>query len=190
MNVGVTVDFNILWSQYELELTNFVRARLFDKSLAHDIMQDVAIKVYKNQDEFQKIDNIRAWLYKITRNTLIDFYKQNNKKIPNELYSQELITHSNNENLESSELASCLRYMMSSSLNQSDKDVLNYSIVEEYSIKEISLKTKLTSEGVKTKLKRAKKKLASKFFSCCNLEKDTQGNILDYKANKDSICGC
>jgi RNA polymerase sigma-70 factor (ECF subfamily) len=182
------MDFDIVWQQYEKELTAFVKARLFDKSLASDIMQEVAIKIYKNKDQLCSIENIRAWLYKVTRNTLIDFYKKNKKTICEKLYEIDL-TIANDKN-ETDDLNSCLIKMMSSSLGESDNKILNLSIIEQYSLKEISSKLGLTIDGTKTKLKRAKKKLSSKFFTCCNLDRDTQGNIVDYKTNNNIKCDC
>jgi RNA polymerase sigma-70 factor (ECF subfamily) len=182
------MDFDIVWQQYEKELTAFVKARLFDKSLASDIMQEVAIKIYKNKDQLSSIENIRAWLYRVTRNTLIDFYKKNKKTICEKLYEIDL-TITNDKN-ETDDLNSCLIKMMSSSLDESDNKILNLSIIEQYSLKEISSKLGLTIDGTKTKLKRAKKRLSSKFFTCCNLDRDTQGNIVDYKTNNNIKCDC
>jgi len=184
----VTVDFDALWQEYEKELTNFVRARLFDKSLASDIMQEVAIKIYINKSRLASIDNIRAWLYRVTRNTLIDFYKQNDKTIPSEFYSLALSTQDTKK--EAEELSSCLTGMMSTSLSGNDNKILHLSVIEQYSLKEISSKLNLTVEGTKTKLKRAKKKLSSEFFNCCSLDKDMQGSIIDYIPNSKGQCEC
>ena len=183
----MTVDFNVLWHEYESELTAFVRARLFDKSLASDIMQEVAIKIYKNKNTLAELDNARAWLYRVTRNTLIDFYKKNDRIIPEELYSVNRIM--DNQENDADELSSCLMYMMSSTLSQSDNEILYLSVLEEYSLKEIATKLNLTLEGTKSKLKRAKKKLSSAFFECCSVDRDVQGNIFDFNAY-DDVCRC
>ena len=183
----MTVDFDTLWQEYESELTAFVRARLYDKSLASDIMQEVAIKIYKNKNRLAELGNTRAWLYRLTRNTLIDFYKKNDRSIPEELYGLERIVDSQ-EN-ETDELGSCLTYMMSSTLSQSDNEILHLSVLEEYSLKEIATKLNLTLEGTKSKLKRAKKKLSSAFFECCSVDRDVQGNIFDFNAHDDG-CRC
>jgi len=183
----VIVDFNIVWQEYEKELTAFVKTRLFDKSFVADIMQEIAIKIYKHQNQLKHIDNIRAWTYRITRNTLIDFYKQNDKVIPDELYVLDLRTVSDGSN--DNELSSCIM-SMSNSLEQKDKDILNLSIFEQYSVAELSSKFKLSPEGAKTKLKRAKKKLANSFFTCCTLEKDTKGKIIDFTAIDNKRCKC
>jgi RNA polymerase sigma-70 factor (ECF subfamily) len=186
--VDATVDFDTLWSQYEKELTSFVRARLYDKSLAADIMQEVAIKIYKNQSRLASIENSRAWLYRLTRNTLIDFYKKNDKTIPAELHSIELTDNDRKEDVD--ELSACLTSMMSASLSKSDNEILNLSVIEQYSIKEISRKLNLTMDGTKSKLKRAKKKLSSEFFDCCSLVKDREGHIVDVEPSTDGECSC
>ena len=173
----MTVTFDKIWRQYEKELTAFVSTRLFDKSLASDVMQEVAIKIYKNQHKLESIENSRAWLYRLTRNTLIDFYKKNDTAITSELYNEALTI--NQEEDDSTTLNSCLRDMMSTLLSKTDNEILHLSIIEQYSLREISTRLNLSIEGTKTKLKRAKKKLSSQFFSCCNLEKDSRGNILE-----------
>jgi RNA polymerase sigma-70 factor (ECF subfamily) len=173
---------------YEKELMAFVRSRIFDKSLAPDIMQEVAIKIYENRDKLNTLDNCRAWLYRVTRNTLIDFYRKNDRAIPSELYSLELLVDNHND--EQEELSGCITGMMSTSLNKSDNEILQLSIIDQYSLKEIATHMNLTVEGAKTKLKRAKKKLSSAFFECCSLQKDVRGGIVGHDMHDDEQCGC
>jgi len=184
----VTADFNSVWQAYEKELMAFVRSRIFDKSLAPDIMQEVAIKIFKNRDRLSTLDNSRAWLYRVTRNTLIDFYKQNDKAIPKELYDVKLLTETPDDAQE--EFSVCLTSMMANSLSKGDNEILQRSIIDQYSLKEIATQMNLTTEGAKTKLKRAKKKLSSAFFACCSLQKDVRGDIVDYHILSDDRCGC
>lgn len=183
----MNVDFEKVWQEYEKELTNFVRSKLYNTTYTQDIMQEVALKIYKQADNFSKIDDIRAWLYKLTRNTLIDFYKSQDKQVPKELEEFELtISH---ENEDKNEVARCLM-QVSSTLKPVDAKILHLSIFEEYSAKELADSLDLSVEGAKTKLKRAKAKLANKFFSCCELEKDTQNNIIGLKSSCENGCSC
>jgi len=184
----VTADFNSVWKAYEKELMAFVRSRIFDKSMAPDIMQEVAIKIFKNKDRLNTLENNRAWLYRVTRNTLIDFYRKNDRAIPSELYSLEHLVDNHDD--EQEELSGCLTSMMSTSLKKSDHEILQLSIIDQYSLKEIATQMDLTTEGAKTKLKRAKKKLSSTFFACCSLQKDVRGGIADYHILSDDRCGC
>lgn len=180
------VDFDSLWKNYELELTNFVSSKLYDKASIADVMQEIAIKIYNNIESLDKIENLRAWLYRVTRNTIIDFYKKNSKTIPDDLYSIEFSTINR---LEESELIKCVEYL-SNQLKQSDKEILDLSIKQQYSINEISKQLELSVDGTKSKLKRAKQKVADKFFSCCSVEKDIFDNIVEMKPLTDNKCEC
>jgi RNA polymerase sigma-70 factor (ECF subfamily) len=184
--VSVIVDFDLVWKTYELELTNFVGSKLYDKSSISDVMQEIAIKIYKNIDALNTIENLRAWIYKVARNTIIDFYKQNSKTIPAELYNLELTTQ---KPLEDNELIKCIEYL-SNQLKQSDKKILDLSIKQQYSINEIAEQLELSKDGTKSKLKRAKQKVADKFFLCCRVEKDSFNNIVEIKSIECKGCEC
>lgn len=43
---------------------------------ACDIMQDVFIKLWESRLEWEEIRNIEAWLYRVTKNRLIDFFRK------------------------------------------------------------------------------------------------------------------
>jgi RNA polymerase sigma-70 factor (ECF subfamily) len=184
--VSVIVDFDSVWKTYELELTNFVSSKLYDKFSISDVMQEIAIKIYKNIDSLSTIKNLRAWIYRVARNTLIDFYKQNSKTIPDELYNLEFTTQ---KPLEENDLIKCIEYI-SNELKQSDKKILDLSIKQQYSINEIAEQLQLSKDGTKSKLKRAKQKVADRFFTCCNVEKDIFNKIVDMKPIRDNKCEC
>lgn len=180
------VNFDSVWKSYELELTNFVGSKLYDKSSIPDVMQEIAIKIYKNIDNLYKIENLRAWIYRVARNTIIDFYKQNSQTIPDELYNLEFTTQNP---LEHNELTTCIEHL-SNQLKQSDKEILDLSIKQQYSLNEIAGQLKLSKDGTKSRLKRAKQKVADKFFSCCGVEKDVFSNIVEMKPIIDNKCEC
>lgn len=181
------MDFSIIWDKYEKELTNFVSSKVYDKNYVNDIMQEIAIKIYKNINTMDKVDNVRAWLYRLSRNTIIDFFRVHNKSVPKELYTLEKFYIK--EDFENNHLLRCLN-ALSDDLKDSDKKILDLSIHKEYSLKEISNEFDLSLEGTKSKLKRAKSKLAKKFFSCCSLEKDIKNKIIDFKPFDTKSCKC
>jgi RNA polymerase sigma-70 factor (family 1) len=46
------------------------------EQLAKDVVQDVFLKLWEHRDQFHKIDNIGAWLYRVTENKLIDHLRK------------------------------------------------------------------------------------------------------------------
>ncbi|MCI5108815.1 MAG: sigma-70 family RNA polymerase sigma factor [Candidatus Pacebacteria bacterium] len=50
--------------------------RVSDKEVAIDMMQEVFTKVWKYVDDGNDIHNIRAFLYKVANNMIIDYYRK------------------------------------------------------------------------------------------------------------------
>src|SRR5215216_6612283 len=63
------------------ELKGFVYKRVKDKALAEDIIHDVFLKAQKNSNQLKDTQKLSAWIYQITRNTIIDHYRKNSKGI-------------------------------------------------------------------------------------------------------------
>lgn len=50
--------------------------RLFDRERAKDVMQDAFIRTWEYMQKGEKVDNIRALLYRIANNLIIDFVRR------------------------------------------------------------------------------------------------------------------
>ena len=70
---------NELYKQYYSKLLAFINSKVQNKHDAQDILSEVFIKIYKNIDKLDSDEKITSWIYTITRNTIIDFYRKNNK---------------------------------------------------------------------------------------------------------------
>lgn len=73
-----TIDkqFEALWDEFGFELGNFIKSKVSQVQDAEDILQEVFIKIFKNIDQLEKQSALKSWIYKITRNTIIDYYKR------------------------------------------------------------------------------------------------------------------
>ncbi len=60
------------WQAHEAELLGYLRHRLADADTASDVLQDVFVKAMRHGQGFCTLDNPRAWLFQVARNTLID----------------------------------------------------------------------------------------------------------------------
>jgi len=65
-----------LWSRFNKQLLVFIKSKVQDKDQAEDILQNVFIKIHSNIDKTEDFQKIESWIYQITRNTIIDYYKQ------------------------------------------------------------------------------------------------------------------
>jgi RNA polymerase sigma-70 factor (ECF subfamily) len=62
----------------EHEYTLYMLALRLSKSdqQAKDIIQEVFLKLWEHRDSINSIDNIEAWLYRVTENKVIDFLRK------------------------------------------------------------------------------------------------------------------
>lgn len=121
---GKNESLNILIKKYLKPIYNFVYSYVKNEQESEDITQDVFLKVWKNIRKFKRDKNFKTWIYKIAKNTSIDFLKkkknvsfseidQNNKNeedisfidtiedneaLPDELYSKKELEN-NMENI-------------------------------------------------------------------------------------------
>jgi len=63
-------------------LLGFIRKRIPDETEAEDLLQDVFLRLVLSTTGIQTIENITAWLYSVTRNRIVDFFR---KKKPGSL---------------------------------------------------------------------------------------------------------
>ena len=70
-------DCNIfeIWEEYKSSLLGYIQKRVNDNDDAKDILQEVLLKSYQFCSKGKTVINLKSWLYKITQNTIIDYYK-------------------------------------------------------------------------------------------------------------------
>src|SRR5665647_3939656 len=60
------------WSAHEPELRGWLRRRLDNPAEADDLLQDLFLKALNQGEQFCSVQNARAWLFEVARNTLAD----------------------------------------------------------------------------------------------------------------------
>ena len=68
-----------IWEEFHLELLGFIKTRINDSDTAEDILQEVFVKIHNNTDTLKQNFSLASWVYQITRNTIIDFYRKKNR---------------------------------------------------------------------------------------------------------------
>ena len=69
-------SFATIYSQFVAPVFRFFYIRVKNKGLAEDLTQIVFLKAWKNIKSVSEIDNVLAWLYKVSRNVLIDYWRK------------------------------------------------------------------------------------------------------------------
>ncbi len=171
-----------IWKDFNRQLFGFINTRVNDKTLAEDILQDVFIKIHLKSDNLNEQTKIASWLYQITRNTIIDFYRKKKIPVTNEI-NEELIS-SSETNLPHN-FENCLIPFVNQ-LPAIYKDAILKTELGTLSQKEYAKQLNISYSTAKSRVQRAKLKLQESFISCCNISFDKNGNA--NSANSDCAC--
>jgi len=167
-----------IWYEFSDKLLKYIKRKVNNTHDAEDILQEVFIKLYKNVEKLEKLDNLNAWLYRITSNTIIDFFR---RKTESSLDEEQIIDNmgSGNDKVNfNTEITSCMSKLVD---ELPDKYRESLHLFENKGLKhrEISEHLNISVSSSKIRLVRAKEKLRRIIHDCCHLETDKFGNILD-----------
>ena len=136
---------------------------------AEDLMQEVWLKVVRNEMQVEKVDHVKAWLTTITMNTFRDRYRKNvrrSKYVVNQPETLDVpildLVPNNEISTEEQVEKVAVTKMVQEKMQQLDviyRKTLWYFYVEQYSIAEISEVMKVSIGTVKSRLFRAKARL-------------------------------
>ncbi len=67
--------FDVLYDLYYQKLYIFAYSYISSKEDAEEIIQDVFVKLWKNRNKLSSVSNITGYIYKVTRNSCLDFLR-------------------------------------------------------------------------------------------------------------------
>jgi RNA polymerase sigma-70 factor (ECF subfamily) len=182
----MTVCVNHIWKEFSVPLKNFIKRRITNEADADDILQEVFIRIQNNIANLIDEDKIHAWVYKITRNVIVDYYRKGDKSLVFSEISEELVMEFDEDLTSNVEIAACLKTMIDS-LPDKYRQALLLTEFENLTQKELSEKMGLSLSGAKSRVQRGRGKLKEMLLGCCQIEFDRLGNVIDYQ-HKSSEC--
>lgn len=175
-------EFEEIAMAYVDSLYNMAVRLVFNKEEAEDLVQETYLKAYRFFDTFQKGTNIKAWLFKILRNTFINKYRKT-ASMPGEIFIEDFESVDTNipydQETKATESADTLegKYADLSSLMDDDvkraleslpieyREAILFSDVEELSYKDISEITNVPIGTVKSRLNRGRRLLQKSLWT-------------------------
>lgn len=164
-----------LWKAFGSELLGYVKSKVNNVVQAEDLVQDVFLKIHLKSDELSEKENIKSWLYTITKNTIIDFYRK--KKIPQNELEDIYPDDTSDEQQEILKFTKCLQPFIQD-LPQQDKEAILKTDLGNLSQKEYAAQLDISYTTLKSRVQRARKKLNTSFQNCCKLQFDENGKLL------------
>lgn len=176
-------DTAIIWNEFHRQLYGFINKRVKDRDIANDILQDVFLKIHLKLNTLKDDEKLTSWIYQITRNSLLDFYK---KQKPQAEISEDLAELKEDQNF-NAEINKCLSPMINQ-LPEDARDAIMETELGNLSQKNYAQKLGISYSGAKSRVQRARKQLHDLFNECCKIESDKYGNVIEHECKTN--CGC
>ncbi|UOE95140.1 RNA polymerase sigma factor SigZ [Alkalihalobacillus sp. LMS39] len=166
-----------IYKEFHKPLMVFIIKRVSNPNIAEDIAQDVFMKIAASITSLKEEEKIRSWIYNITRNAIIDYYRT---KKPTTVLPGELVDDNQLENHDlSKELSACIRPMINQLPNKY-KEAIELTELQGMSQKDLSRHLGMSFSGAKSRVQRGRLKLKELLIACCHIEADSYGNIIDF----------
>ncbi|MET3575709.1 RNA polymerase sigma factor [Bhargavaea ullalensis] len=159
----------LIYAEYERFIYHLCLKLTRNKDEAEDLMQDVWLKVVRNEKSLEGVDHVKAWLTTICMNTFRDRYRKTVRR------SQHVMEQPETLDVPILDLVPCsaptaedllerddLRDIVQSKLGELDaiyRNTVLYFYVNQYSLIEIAELMKVSIGTVKSRLFRAKQRL-------------------------------
>ena len=146
---------------YKDKFYRFALRMTGDSNDAEDIMQELAIKIWKKGEEFEKIENKEAWCMAVTRNLSIDKIRKNKTREHSNIedaYKVSTDMRSPEKQMESDDIMTKIKKLIAS-MPENYKTVIQLREIEEMTYKEIAEIMNIDLHKVKVYIFRARKML-------------------------------
>ena len=180
-----TAQFDAGVTHFVEKLRGFLRARVPDEATADDLTQETLLKVYRSNASLRDDDRLEAWLYRIARRTLIDYYRKHrpSEELPASLKSESEDAVST---IRDAVLFSTIRFM--EELPDAYRVPLQLSELEGISMADIASRLGLSLTAVKSRIRRGRQMIKKKLQDCCHFEFDQHGKVIGWERRNPRCC--
>ena len=174
-----------IWLNLERNLKSFILSKIQNIDDAEDLLQEVFIRIHSNIENVKDQTKIQSWIYQITRNLIIDYFRENQKF--NELQPE--IEEMEEVSLPGSIMEDALEDM----IRMMDKMPTEYCealcLIELQGLSQLEYAQRIgiSYSGAKSRVQRSRKLLKEMLLNCCHYEFDKYGTVLDITPN---CCCC
>lgn len=181
----------VIWDEFHKKLFKYINSKINNEHDTEDILQEVFVKIYNNINEIEDEAKIKSWIYKITKNSIIDYYKKK-KAINMDIEDFDKIINEDEDEDESNmneDITKCFE-MLIGKLPAKYNEPLYLHDIEGKKYKEISKELDISLSCSKMRVTRARSLLKETLLKCCDFEVDSFGNIVEYKVKNKGCKDC
>ena len=150
-----------IYEERKQELFRFLYVLLGDKQSAEDALHDTFLKAYLHRSKYIEIQQEKAWLYQIARNTAYDMLRKRRREFPIE---KEQINGAIEKVVHHEDFHEHLIYMeMIADLNEVEREIVSLKIIAGLTHQEIAKVLHMTTGSVQKRYERALNKLKANY---------------------------
>lgn len=145
-------DYLKYYNQFRDKIFTFIYYRVYsDKEIAEDLTSEVFLKALKNFESFDASQSFQAWIYRIAKNHIINFYEKK-KALPLEMAATKTVDYAaeNNSKYEADLVMTEIKRM-----KDDYREVLLLKFVDELTNEEIANVLGKDNGTVRTRISRA-----------------------------------
>jgi RNA polymerase sigma-70 factor (ECF subfamily) len=163
------------WANHEPELRGWARHRLGNHTDAEDLLQDLFLKALRHGEQFCSVQNARAWLFEVARNTLADRLRvaRHTVQLPDDLASPV------DETAPVDTLTGCLPRVLSE-LNAEDRDAITQCDLQGMAQADYARARGLSLSAAKSRIQRARLRMKQHMTIACQVSLDEAGHVIDF----------
>lgn len=184
------MEIAVAYTEFRRTLLSYVRTKIRSKEDAEDILQNVFMKISANASFLSEKDNLKNWLFTVTKNAVIDYYRVRSKKRSVSLDEAGVNLFLEEETTDSTKgLDRCIATM----INLLPEDYRN--IVEDAELhgikqKDLAVKYNMAYPSLRSRVQRGRERLKELFYNCCHIKTDIQGNALQAQSRPSCDSSC
>ena len=161
-------EFESLYEQHSREVWALAYARWMDSDQAMDITQEAFLRLWKQWEAGEDIQNPRAWLLRVARNLAEDYaksaFRRNGTQPPELLNGVRSAQPLPADEMERQEQFAQLRAVLDE-LSPADREILTLRYAFDYDANQIAERLDVAVTAVHMRLSRARQRLAERLTS-------------------------
>jgi RNA polymerase sigma-70 factor (ECF subfamily) len=168
-----------IWTAHHGELRRWLQGRAPDATEVDDILQDVLIKCLRQGAALAAIEQPRAWLFEVTRNTLTDRLRRTHPTAPlpddvHELPAPQPVS----EPLD--DLAQACLPRVLGELAAQDREAIELCDLQGMPQAEYARLKGLSLPAAKSRVQRARQRVRERMVHACQVSLDASGRVADF----------
>lgn len=159
---GDDFAFVSIYNRHKSAVYTFCVKMLLDKEAAQDVLQETFLRVYENRNRLLNAGSFRAWLFTIARNQCLNVLRRERRRVPLDPEDESMVAfeEASSSMLETSEQIDRVNEFLSR-LKDEYREVLVLREYQNLSYEEIAAITRSTLSAVKSRLFKARRRLAA-----------------------------